>query len=78
MYVDAHVHVDLCCHVTCSHIAAMMASHDIKAVVCAIQMALILIDKLPDIFSVYFRREGQCLLPRRSVTSAAKVSVCCC
>ncbi|KAK3095400.1 hypothetical protein FSP39_014206 [Pinctada imbricata] len=41
-----------------SHIAAMMASHDLKVVVGAIQMADILMQKLPDIFSIYFRREG--------------------
>ncbi|XP_056006148.1 E3 ubiquitin-protein ligase TRIP12-like isoform X3 [Ostrea edulis] len=41
-----------------SHIAAMMASSDAKVVVGAIQMAEILMQKLADIFSVYFRREG--------------------
>ena len=44
-----------------SHIAAMMASQDVKVVVGAVQMAHILMDKLPDIFSVYFRREGNFL-----------------
>lgn len=37
----------------------MMASSDVKVVVGAIQMAEILMQKLPDIFSVYFRREGK-------------------
>ncbi|XP_050411436.2 E3 ubiquitin-protein ligase TRIP12 [Patella vulgata] len=41
-----------------SHIAAMMASPDLKVVVGALQLAEILMQKLPDIFSVYFRREG--------------------
>ncbi|XP_064615750.1 E3 ubiquitin-protein ligase TRIP12-like [Liolophura sinensis] len=41
-----------------SHIAAMMASHDLKVVVGAMQMADILMQKLPDVFSIYFRREG--------------------
>ena len=41
-----------------SHIAAMMASQDIRVVVGAVQMAHILMQKLPDVFSVYFRREG--------------------
>ncbi|XP_029650609.1 E3 ubiquitin-protein ligase TRIP12 isoform X2 [Octopus sinensis] len=41
-----------------SHIAAMMASQDLKVVVGAIQMADVLMQKLPDIFSIYFRREG--------------------
>lgn len=48
----------LCPSVCFSHIAAMMASNDVKVVVGAIQMAEILMQKLPDIFSVYFRREG--------------------
>ena len=51
-----------CIRVNCcifSHIAAMMASQDLKVVVGAIQMAKVLMNKLPDIFSVYFRREGQ-------------------
>jgi len=42
-----------------SHVAAMMASHDLKIVVSGIQMANILMDKLPHIFSVYFCREGR-------------------
>lgn len=46
------------CHPVSSHIAAMLASADQRILVGSIQMALILIDKLPDIFSVYFRREG--------------------
>ena len=37
----------------------MMASQDLKVVVGAVQMAHILMGKLPDIFSVYFRREGE-------------------
>ena len=36
----------------------MMASQDIRVVVGAVQMAHILMQKLPDVFSVYFRREG--------------------
>ena len=42
-----------------SHIAAMMASQDLKVVVSAIQMAHILMEKLPMIFSIFFRREGK-------------------
>ncbi|XP_041350022.1 E3 ubiquitin-protein ligase TRIP12-like isoform X2 [Gigantopelta aegis] len=41
-----------------SHIAAMMASPDLKVVVGAVQMAEILMKKLADVFAVYFRREG--------------------
>lgn len=40
------------------HIAAMLASPDLRIVVGAIQMANILMEKMPDVFCVYFRREG--------------------
>ena len=36
----------------------MMASQDLRVVVSAIQLAHILMQKLPDVFGVYFRREG--------------------
>jgi E3 ubiquitin-protein ligase TRIP12 len=36
----------------------MMASSDLRVVVGAFQMADILMQKLPDIFGTYFRREG--------------------
>ncbi|XP_033112984.1 E3 ubiquitin-protein ligase TRIP12-like isoform X2 [Anneissia japonica] len=45
-------------HAVSSHIAAMVSSQDLKVVVGALQMAHILMQKLPDIFHVYFRREG--------------------
>ena len=45
-------------HPVSSHIAAMLSSADQWILVGAIQMATILMDKLPDVFSVYFRREG--------------------
>ncbi|RUS90169.1 hypothetical protein EGW08_002048, partial [Elysia chlorotica] len=41
-----------------SHIACMLGSPDLKVVVGAIQMANILMEKLPDVFSIFFRREG--------------------
>ncbi|XP_052815932.1 E3 ubiquitin-protein ligase TRIP12-like isoform X2 [Mya arenaria] len=41
-----------------SHIAAMMASQDLKVVVGGIQMAEVLMQKLPNIFNVFFHREG--------------------
>ena len=44
---------------THSHIAAMLSSQDLKVVVGALQMAEILMQKLPDIFHIYFRREGK-------------------
>lgn len=37
----------------------MMASNDLKVVVAGIQMANILMEKLPDVFNVYFCREGE-------------------
>lgn len=42
-----------------SHIASMLSSQDLKIVVGSLQMAEILMQKLPDVFSVYFRREGR-------------------
>ncbi|XP_049822761.1 E3 ubiquitin-protein ligase TRIP12 isoform X2 [Aethina tumida] len=44
--------------VVSSHIAAMMASSDLRIVVGALQMADILMTKLPKEFGVHFRREG--------------------
>lgn len=41
-----------------SHLATMLSSHDLKIIVGAIQMAEILMSKLPEIFAIYFRREG--------------------
>lgn len=51
------------------HIAAMLASPDLKIVVGALQMANILMDKLPDVFCIYFRREGVMHQMRRLVES---------
>lgn len=45
-------------HPVSSHIASMLSSADQRILVGAVQMATILIDKLPEIFSIYFRREG--------------------
>lgn len=56
---------DLTCGCVClcacihSHIASMLSSQDLKIVVGSLQMAEILMQKLPDVFSVYFRREGR-------------------
>lgn len=41
-----------------SHIAGMMASNDLRIVVGSLQMAEILMQKLPEIFNVHFRRDG--------------------
>ncbi|XP_059173399.1 E3 ubiquitin-protein ligase TRIP12-like [Physella acuta] len=41
-----------------SHIACMLGSPDLKVVVGALQLANILMQKLPDVYSIYFRREG--------------------
>ncbi|KAG7480354.1 E3 ubiquitin-protein ligase TRIP12 isoform X1 [Solea senegalensis] len=45
-------------HAVSSHIASMLSSQDLKIVVGSLQMAEILMQKLPNVFSVYFRREG--------------------
>lgn len=36
----------------------MLGSPDLKVVVGALQLANILMQKLPDVYSIYFRREG--------------------
>ncbi|KAJ6635983.1 E3 ubiquitin-protein ligase TRIP12 [Pseudolycoriella hygida] len=41
-----------------SHIAGMMASNDLRIVVGALQMADILMQKLPEVFGIHFRRDG--------------------
>uniref|UniRef100_A0A1B6CDK3 E3 ubiquitin-protein ligase n=1 Tax=Clastoptera arizonana TaxID=38151 RepID=A0A1B6CDK3_9HEMI len=41
-----------------SHLAGMLASQELRIVVGALQMAEILIQKLPDVFNVHFTREG--------------------
>lgn len=41
-----------------AHIAGMMASNDLRIVVGALQMAEILMQKLPEVFGVHFCREG--------------------
>jgi hypothetical protein len=41
-----------------SQIAALLGSRDQKVVVSALQMAHILMDKLPEVFRIYFRKEG--------------------
>lgn len=51
--------LNLCVLLISSHLAAMMASNDLKVVVAGIQMANILMEKLPDVFNVYFCREGE-------------------
>ncbi|KAF7989932.1 hypothetical protein HCN44_008606 [Aphidius gifuensis] len=41
-----------------SHIAGMLASQDLRIVIGALQMASILMNKLPNVFGVHFHREG--------------------
>lgn len=60
-----------------SHIASMLASNDTKIIVSALQTAEILMQQLPDIFSVYFHREGVIyqidkLIEAKSSSQAAK------
>lgn len=61
-------------HPVSSHIAAMLASSDQRILVGTIQMALILIEKLPDIFTVYFKREGVTHQFRRLATRSEQAS----
>ena len=48
----------MCTRVFPSHIATMLKSHDCHMIVGGVQMAHILMEKLPDIFLIYFYREG--------------------
>ena len=57
VYHSIHVHVYTHCAFR-SHIATMLKSHDCHMVVGGVQMAHILMEKLPDIFLIYFYREG--------------------
>lgn len=41
-----------------SHIAGMLASQDLRIVIGALQMANILMTRLPHVFRVHFHREG--------------------
>ncbi len=41
-----------------SQIANMLSSQDLKIVVSAVQLVTILLEKVPELFGVYFRREG--------------------
>lgn len=45
-------------HPISSIIGGMLQSHDIRTLVNALQLAEILMQKLPDIFHISFRREG--------------------
>lgn len=54
--------------VVSSHIAGMLASHDLRIVVGALQMANILMQKLSDIFTIRFMREGNVQLFYGKVT----------
>ena len=44
--------------VVSSHIAGMLASQDLRIVIGALQMANILMTRLPHVFRVHFHREG--------------------
>ena len=59
--------MDLTCVYACvfvlhSHMSTMVSSQDLKIVVASIQMAHVLMEKLPDVFTVYFQREGKYFL----------------
>ncbi|XP_031638245.1 E3 ubiquitin-protein ligase TRIP12 isoform X2 [Contarinia nasturtii] len=57
-----------------SHIAGMMASNDLRIVVGAVQMAEILMQKLPEIFGVHFRRDG--VMHQISLLADPKLPIC--
>lgn len=57
-----------------SHLAGMMASNDLRIVVGALQMSEILMQKLPDIFGVHFRRDG--VLHQINLLADPSVPIC--
>lgn len=57
-----------------SHIAGMMASNDLRIVVGSMQMAEILMQKLPEIFGVHFRRDG--VMHQVSLLADPKLPIC--
>lgn len=57
-----------------SHIAGMMASNDLRIVVGAVQMAEILMQKLPEIFGVHFRRDG--VMHQINLLADPKLPIC--
>ena len=59
-----------------SYIATMLKSQDYRIVVTAIQMANILILKLPEIFLVYFHREG--VMHALELLKSLPLKVCTC
>ena len=64
----------LLCHLPISsHIASMLASNDSKIVVSALQLAELCMQRLPDIFAVYFYREGVIFQIDKLIESAAPV-----
>ena len=46
----------------------MMASTDLNAIIASLQMAFILMGKLPDVYRIQFRREGSVHLALVSLT----------
>lgn len=57
-----------------SHIAGMMASNDLRIVVGAMQMSEILMQKLPEIFGVHFRRDG--VMHQINLLADPKLPIC--
>lgn len=57
-----------------SHIAGMMASNDLRIVVGSVQMAEILMQKLPEIFGVHFRRDG--VMHQINLLADPKLPIC--
>lgn len=57
-----------------SHIAGMMASNDLRIVVGAMQMSEILMQKLPEIFGIHFRRDG--VMHQINLLADPKLPIC--
>lgn len=57
-----------------SHIAGMMASNDLRIVVGSMQMAEILMQKLPEIFIIHFRRDG--VMHQVTLLADPKLPIC--
>lgn len=58
-----------------SHLAAMLSSQDLHVVVGALQMADLLMLKLPEVFGVHFRREGVMHRVKQLAQEEASLSV---
>jgi hypothetical protein len=58
----------------CSHLAMLLKDSDLRIVVGCIQLADILMQKLPEIFHLHFRREGVMHQMRATLSQCLKLS----